>query len=703
VADDRPSLANEEARRSALATAQTLEKRGLLDAALQAFQAAGATEDVARILLGQRRFADAGKVLLDSLGVAPDKVGALDAAKRKLALQAAICFGRSGEATLAATLFVSLGEKDRAVDVLKRAGDHIAAARVLGGGALRADRLAGAAVTTGSQTQMTPLIAQTLEANGKFDLALDAYVQLRQPQNAGRMAYKLGRFAQAAEFLVTAGLQYEASECFAQAGDAPRGLDAAVRVPRDHPRYRQAALLAVRLANELNALDFQLDHFLTKFISEPPQSEREAEALYVMGKLYQRHDHQENAKDAYRKLLSAYPMYRDARALLDAIEAEARGSAMVYEKILREEQAFRGEPARRGATLDPSLPDLPELPPLPGLPELPSWAATMASIPSSLRSGAPTPRPQAPTPPPRAYQSVTVPPPASHPPAPTTPVVAPAVNAETLLQPGNIVADRYKLEAKIGQGGMAAVFRALDLELNEQIALKVFTQRVDDESLVARFKQELTLSRQLHHPNIIRLYDIGAVHGFRYITMELLNGRDLKSSLGAPLDAATGIGLLLQCCSALQHVHEKGVVHRDIKPANLFLTNDGVVKLMDFGIAKRQSNPGLTVAGMIAGTPDYMSPEQISGFEKVTASTDLYALGIMAYEMFTGAVPFRHPELMPLLLMQLNDLPAPPRAQNPAIPPVLDAIILKLLEKNPANRYASCRDLTVALQSVGRR
>src|SRR5690606_22014209 len=119
-------------------------------------------------------------------------------------------------------------------------------------------------------------------------------------------------------------------------------------------------------------------------------------------------------------------------------------------------------------------------------------------------------------------------------------------------------------EKKIGQGGMATVFRAHDLELGEEVALKIFTRLVEDERMVARFKQELTLSRQLNHPNIIRLYDIGTLQGYKYITMELLSGSDLKDRLGKPLDVKTGVGFLQQICAALQHAHDKGVVHRDI-------------------------------------------------------------------------------------------------------------------------------------------
>jgi serine/threonine-protein kinase len=715
LSDARQLAQQEEARRNAIAAAQSLERRGMIDAAMQAFAAADAPDEVARLLVSQRRFGDAGQYLMNVLAVPPEKVSALDAPKKKLAMQAAICFGRAGDATTSAMLFVALGEKERAVDVLKRAGDHAAAARVLGGGAVRAS--GASPMPTGTQASMSTTVAQNLEAANKFDLALDAYIQLRQPHNAARMAVKLGKFGQAGELYTQAGMQYEAAECFSQAGDARRSLDALLRVPRDDQRYQQAALMAIRLASDLNNLDFQLDHFLTKFLSSVPQNERDAEGLYLAAKLYQRNDHLESAKDAYRKIIAVAPNYRDARAQLAAIEAETRGSAMVFEQILKEEQAFRGGPRERVAPNSATL-AVAALPELPDLPELPSWpvaptpvvhtdAMTVASVPPGMRAGGMTPPPHAPRPPvaARPPQVVTVPParPVSRPPDATAPGIPVKSTIDNLLVPGGVVAERYRIEAKIGQGGMAAVYRAFDLELSERIALKVFTTQNEDEQLVARFKQELSLSRQLHHPNIIRLYDIGIVQGFRYLTMELLSGGDLKSKLGRPLDVQTGVNYLLQCCAALQHVHDRGVVHRDIKPANLFVTNENVIKLMDFGIAKRQATPGLTVAGMIAGTPEYMSPEQISGFEKVTASTDIYALGIMAYEMFTGAVPFRHPELMPLLMMQLNEIPPSPRTKNPALPPAIETIVMKLLAKDASQRFLSCNELAAALQSVVRR
>src|SRR5256885_9211568 len=207
---------------------------------------------------------------------------------------------------------------------------------------------------------------------------------------------------------------------------------------------------------------------------------------------------------------------------------------------------------------------------------------------------------------------------------------------------------------------MATVFRAFDLELEENVALKVFNVEQTSEVLVARFKQELKLSRQLIHPNIIRLYDIGLHEGHRYISMELLVGKSLKDRMRAPIEIRTALGYLLQACHGLQAAHDVGVVHRDVKPDNFFVTDDGVLKVMDFGIAKQYATPGATVAGSIAGTPLYMSPEQIGNFSSVTQPSDLYALGICAYEMFTGQVPVFPAEIVPLLMMHVNSQPVPP-------------------------------------------
>ena len=199
----------------------------------------------------------------------------------------------------------------------------------------------------------------------------------------------------------------------------------------------------------------------------------------------------------------------------------------------------------------------------------------------------------------------------------------------------------------------------------------------------------------------MRLHDIGVHHGCRFITMELLDGEDLGKVLARErLTLSRALELLSQACAGLQVAHDRGVIHRDIKPENLFLTSEGVLKVMDFGIAKDTNQSSKTRTGMIAGTPAYMSPEQITGFARVTPLTDVYALGIVAYQMCTGDVPFSHAEMMPTLMMHVQQAPEPPKRRNPHIPAPLNDLILRLLEKDPERRVQSCRELAVDFDAI---
>ncbi len=286
------------------------------------------------------------------------------------------------------------------------------------------------------------------------------------------------------------------------------------------------------------------------------------------------------------------------------------------------------------------------------------------------------------------------------------PAPAPAQN-KTPTRPkiGARFAGRYQMQSVIGEGGSAWVYRALDLELGEPVALKLFhpASEKEAESLIARFKLELSLSRQLNHENVIRLFDLGSEGEWRYLTMELLDGVDLTTRMeqaGGPLPLVEGLVGLEQAARGLQAAHEKGVVHRDVKPQNVFITRSGVVKVMDFGIARRVNAPGVTVVGTIAGTPEFMSPEQINGFSEVTHSTDLYALGVTAYQVFTGRLPFEYPALTRVLLAQATEQPPSPRVHNPKLPPALEALILQLLEKDVARRPATAALVASALRQL---
>ena len=395
-----------------------------------------------------------------------------------------------------------------------------------------------------------------------------------------------------------------------------------------------------------------------------PRDEAEIQVFDLLAKLYATHGFPENAREALQKILAAQPDHAGTRERLADLDRELRPSALMARQMLSDAELHKKMPA-----MD-----------LSALPDLDDSATVMRSDPELLR---------------RVTAPMTV---AEDVLAEAEVIEEPAAPAR--FEPGATLAGRYRLEAKIGQGGMAAVFRAFDLELEENVALKVFGAGQTSEVLVARFKQELKLSRQLIHPNIIRLYDIGLHQGHRYISMELLVGKSLKERMAQPIEPRTALGYLIQACHGLQAAHDAGVVHRDVKPDNFFVTDADVLKVIDFGIAKQYAAPGVTVAVSIAGTPLYMSPEQIANFSTVSHLTDLYALGVCAYEMFTGSVPFNHDELVPLLMMHVNSPPEPPRKLNPSIPEALEAVILRLLAKDPAQRVQICRELAQSLASI---
>ncbi|MBP9946268.1 MAG: serine/threonine protein kinase [Vicinamibacteria bacterium] len=265
---------------------------------------------------------------------------------------------------------------------------------------------------------------------------------------------------------------------------------------------------------------------------------------------------------------------------------------------------------------------------------------------------------------------------------------------------GALVEGRYRLVERIGRGGTSAIFKALDTVLGDHIALKAFLQAVPDENADRRIRRELRMARELTHQNIVRVHELGSHQGFRYITMELLEGIDLRDRMNAGLSKAKAIDYLIQICDGLGAAHEKGIVHRDIKPENCFITHTDIVKLLDFGIAKVVSAPGATQSGAILGTPGYVSPEQITGYSDVTHRADLYSLGMVAYEMFTQHTPFGLPDLMSLIRMHMEVVPPEPRTRTPDIPAPLSEAIMKLIEKNPANRYASCAALRTDLMAI---
>jgi eukaryotic-like serine/threonine-protein kinase len=283
-----------------------------------------------------------------------------------------------------------------------------------------------------------------------------------------------------------------------------------------------------------------------------------------------------------------------------------------------------------------------------------------------------------------------------------------AVTMVAAVEKGKLFGGRYEIGDVLGRGGMGIVYRAHDRQLDEQVALKVLRRDVvsDDPTLLDRFKQEIKLARRITHRNVLRTHDFGDADGTPYISMEYLDGvtlKDLVASKGA-LPVGVGLRIAKQACQGLEAAHRQGVVHRDIKPQNmLILPESGELKIMDFGIARvsevKGGEGGLTSDGVVMGTPDYMPPEQAQG-KPADFRSDVYALGVVLFEVFTGRLPFSGDTPMAVVLNHIQVPPPDPRSVNPAIPEELSAILLRCLEKDPAKRFSQVAEIQRALNAV---
>ncbi|MBI2684344.1 MAG: Stk1 family PASTA domain-containing Ser/Thr kinase [Actinobacteria bacterium] len=269
------------------------------------------------------------------------------------------------------------------------------------------------------------------------------------------------------------------------------------------------------------------------------------------------------------------------------------------------------------------------------------------------------------------------------------------------IGPGSIIGDRYELGRQLGSGGMARVFLAHDRKLGREVAVKVLAERyAADPAFVERFRREATSAAALNHPNIVSVFDRGEVEGTYFIVMEYIAGIDLKRDIRerAPLAPVEAIDIMLQILNALAAAHRRDVVHRDVKPQNVMFTDDGRVKVTDFGIA-RAGSADLTEVGLIIGTAQYLSPEQAQGRE-VTSASDCYSAGIVLFEMLTGRLPFDGDRPVTVALKQVSDAPPNPTSVNPSIPPRLAAVVLRALEKRPEARFTRAEDFAQTLMRI---
>ena len=265
-----------------------------------------------------------------------------------------------------------------------------------------------------------------------------------------------------------------------------------------------------------------------------------------------------------------------------------------------------------------------------------------------------------------------------------------------------MLGDRYRVEARIGAGGMAEVYRGFDPVLHRTVAIKVLLpQFARDAGFVARFRREAQAAARLNQPTIVGVYDTGSDGDRQYIVMEFVEGRTLADFLasGRRPTMVQAVELTRKIAEALASAHAQGIVHRDIKPGNVMVTRDGFVKVMDFGIARMQTDVTAPQTSSVIGTPTYLSPEQAQG-QAVDARSDIYSLGCVLYELLAGRPPFTGDTPVAIAYKQVNEAPVPPSAHNPDVPPKLDAVVMKCLAKNPANRYQSAEELAADLERV---
>ena len=266
------------------------------------------------------------------------------------------------------------------------------------------------------------------------------------------------------------------------------------------------------------------------------------------------------------------------------------------------------------------------------------------------------------------------------------------------IERDTVIDGRYRVLNRLGSGGMADVYCAEDTQLGRQVALKLLYRRfAEDAEFVERFRREASSAAGLQHPNIVGVFDRGEWDGTYYIAMEYLKGHTLKQLVrehGAmPPDLA--VDITIQVLRAAKFAHKRGVVHRDIKPHNVILDEEGRAKVTDFGIARAGASD-MTETGSIMGTAQYLSPEQAQG-QPVSPRSDLYSIGVMLYELLTGRVPFDAESPVTIALKHVSEPPMPPRELNPAIPPALEAVVLRALEKDPARRFADADEFAAAL------
>ncbi|NNM83277.1 MAG: serine/threonine protein kinase [Burkholderiales bacterium] len=265
---------------------------------------------------------------------------------------------------------------------------------------------------------------------------------------------------------------------------------------------------------------------------------------------------------------------------------------------------------------------------------------------------------------------------------------------------------RYEIISELGRGAMGVVYKARDPVLDRIVAIKTLSLNLSDDEFQeyeARFYQEAKATGKINHTNIISLFDFGKSDKIAFMAMEYLEGQELRQILdsGKRLDVERVLDIARQVAEGLSHAHEQNIVHRDIKPSNIMILRNGIAKITDFGIARIPSSAIKTMTGMVMGSPQYMSPEQVAG-RHTDHRTDIFSLGIVLYEMLTGTPPFKGENVHSIMYQIVNYNPPPPKSLRPELPEMLDFIVAKALAKNPEDRYQSAKEFASDLKECSK-